>query len=160
MKRTLLLLFTVLSLSPVQAQESYYGLGGTVLALFSEGTGYLLGLQLGGPIGAGLELRGTLDTVLIASNIGFDLLYPFALSAGTKGYIGGGAGFFYQLAFASVSAPRSLSGTFEFHGTVGLEYGSKTSGLYAEVQPYFLLGQSVCNQGSSGRQYLLLALRA
>ena len=91
MKRTLLLLATVLVLSSVQAH--YYGFGGTVLASLDEGNGYLLGLQLGGPVGAGLELRGTLDTAFVTSNLGFDLLYPFALSAVTRGYAGGGADF-------------------------------------------------------------------
>ena len=149
MKRILLLLATVLVLSSAQAQ-SYYGFGGTVLASLDEGTGYLLGLQLGGPVGAGLELRGTLDTVFITSNLGFDLLYPFALSTATRGYAGGGADFLYQLLFASVSAPRSSSGTFGFHGTVGLEYHPKTVGVYGELQPYFLLSKLFAVKARAG----------
>ena len=136
MKRTLLLLATVLVLSSAQAQ-SYYGFGSTVLASLDEGTGYLLGLQLGGPVGAGFELRGTLDTALIASNLGFDLLYPFALSSTTQGYVGGGADFLHLL----FSAPDSYGNTFGFHGTVGLEYRPETVGVYGELQPYFLLSK-------------------
>ena len=135
MKRILLLLVTVSALSSAQAH--YYGFGATVLASLGEGTGYLLGLQLGGPVGSGLELRGTLDTVLIASNLGFDLLYPFALSPVTRGYAGGGADFLYLL----FSAPDSYGNTFGFHGTIGLEYRPRAVGLYGELQPYFLLGK-------------------
>ena len=130
MKRTLLLLATVLVLSSVQAH--YYGFGGTVLASLDEGNGYLLGLQLGGPVGSGLELRGTLDTVLIASNLGFGLLYPFALSTVTRGYAGGGADFLHLL----FSVPDSYGNTFGFHSTVGLEYRPETVGVYGELQPY------------------------
>ena len=148
MKRTLLLLITVLVISSAQAH--YYGFGGTALASLGGGTGYLLGLQLGGPVGSGLELRGTLDTVLITSNLGFDLLYPFALSSTTQGYVGGGADFFYQLLFASVSAPSSSSGTFGFHGTIGLEYRPNTVGVYGELQPYSLPGKLFAVKARAG----------
>lgn len=105
---------------------------------FTDGAVPLLGLQLGGPVTERLELRGTLDTLLIASNIGADLLYPFAVSEDVRGYIGGGADFIYlvipELAYGS---------SFGLHATAGLEYLTGAVGFYGEVQPYILLSSPI-----------------
>ncbi len=52
-------LLAVLGLSVGQARESYYGFGPTGLVTLGDFTEFefLLGLQLGGPVAAGLELR-------------------------------------------------------------------------------------------------------
>lgn len=136
----MLSLLAVLGLSVGQARESYYGFGPTGLVTLGDFTefGFLLGLQLGGPVAAGLELRGTLDTVLIASNIGADLLYPFAISADTRGYAGGGADFFHF-----VFSDPEYGNTFGLHGTAGLEFYNGNTGLYSEVQPYLLLDRTL-----------------
>ena len=141
-KWRILALLVTLSLGFGWAQKSYYGFGGTALISLGDVTefGFLAGLQLGGPVAYGLELRGSLDTALIASDIGVDLLYPFAVSADTRGYAGGGAHFLH-LVFAT---PDSYGNTFGLHGTAGLEYRTgDTTGLYSEVRPYLLLGDTL-----------------
>lgn len=123
-----------------QARESYYGFGPTGLVTLGDFTefGFLLGLQLSGPVAASLELRGTLDTVLIASNIGVDLLYPFAMSVDTRAYAGGGADFFHF-----VFPDPEYGNAFGLHGTAGLEFYNGNTGLYSEVQPYLLLDRTL-----------------
>ena len=123
-----------LALGVGQAQESYFGVGGTVVTNFAGGAAPLLGLQLGGPVADDLELRGTLDTLIFLSNLGLELLYTFEVSPDVKGYAGGGGDFVYLF------LPDLLSeGGFALHGTAGLELRTGTVGFYGEVQPYTLV---------------------
>lgn len=150
MKRTALTtLIAVFSLSAAQAQGTYFGLSYTGLVAFSEeigiGYGYLGGLQLGGPVAGGFELRGTLETIVVASIFGVDLLHPFTLSTATRGYVGGGADFIYSVYTGRNPDGGSLSGSsFGLHGTAGLESrASRALGFYGEVQPYFPLDRTL-----------------
>lgn len=95
-------------------------------------------MQAGGPVAETLELRGTLDTVLLLSILGADLLYPFAVSPTLEGYAGGGADFAYLFVSGLAAA-----GTLMLHATAGLEVRSGGLGIYGEVQPYTLLSAPI-----------------
>ncbi len=137
-KRWVMVLATTLALGVGQAQESYFGVGGTVVTNFTDGAAPLLGLQLGGSVAEALKLRGTLDTLIFFSNLGLELLYTFEVSPDLKGYAGGGGDFVY------IFLPGLAEGSaFALHGTVGLELRTGTVGFYGEVQPYALLGAPI-----------------
>lgn len=139
MKRTaLLILMAVLSLSTVQAQERYFGVGASVLTNFVDGVFPLLSLQLGGSVADKLELRGTLETLLLISNAGVDLLYTFPVAEEVRGYAGGGADLFF-IVLPGVTADLAPGA----HGTVGLEYPTGNVRFYSEIQLYLLLALPV-----------------
>lgn len=91
-------------------------------------------LQLGGPISETLELRGTLESLLVTGNLGLDILYPLALNTpDARLYVGGGINtrlYFYY--------PNG----FNLRGVLGGEYFLATepegepTGLFAEVRTY------------------------
>lgn len=137
-KQWFLAMVAVLCLGVSQAQGSYAGVGVSLLTNFSDGAVPLLSLQFGSQVAENLELRGTLDTLLIASNVGADLLYPFSVSEDVQGYAGGGVDFIY-LFIPGVAGGSS----FGLHATAGLEYLTGTVGLYGEVQPYALLSAPI-----------------
>ncbi|CAA9583911.1 MAG: hypothetical protein AVDCRST_MAG86-3491 [uncultured Truepera sp.] len=137
-KAWLLSVLAVLGLGVAQAQESYFGVGASVLTNFTDGAAPLLNLQFGGPVADTLELRGTVDTLLFLSNLGADLLYAFDVSPEVEGYAGGGVDFAY------IFIPGLAAGSaFALHGTAGLEYRTGAVGLYGEVQPYGLLSAPI-----------------
>lgn len=128
MKRILPVLLALLILSCAGAQNSYFGLRLAYTPIDFFGTQLpLFGFQLGAPVADNLELRGTLDTVVLLSFAQVDLLYSVGFSDDLRGYVGGG--------------PDVLSvGPFQYpsaavHGTAGLEYETGRVGLFAEAQP-------------------------
>ena len=125
-----------LILIPVgRAQENYLGFG--LANFFAPGAIVVLlpSVQVGGAIGSGFEVRGTLETVLIASNVGIDLLYTLPLTDNTRGYVGGGADLLHQASFET-DFSDTPSVTLGAHGTVGVRHRIRNAGFYGEVQPY------------------------
>ncbi len=130
------LLVVLICAGTAQAQRgSYFGFGVSYYATFAElSTNYLYpSLQIGGPISIG-ELRGTLESILLSSNLGLDVLYPIALDIpNTKLYAGGDVStrlyFIYPY-------------NFDLRAVVGGEYffaregGSAPPGIFGEVRTY------------------------
>lgn len=118
-----------------RAQENYFGFGAA--NFFAPGAGIVLlpSVQFGGAIGYGLEVRGTLETVVLASTVGVDLLYAFPVAADVRGYVGGGADLLYQVPF-EISSADLPNAAFGAHGTVGVRHRNGNAGFYGEVQPY------------------------
>ncbi len=132
MKRFLLVLLTLSALSCAGAQSSYFGLHVAYTSIDFFGAQLpLFGLQLGGPVANNLELRGTVDTIVLLSLAQVDLLYSEGFSDGLRGYIGGGPDVTFVDLFRYPSAA--------VHGTAGLEYRTGSVGFFAEVQPIVFL---------------------
>lgn len=140
MKRTALLTlwltltFVGLGTSKAQVQDAYFGFG-----IAYDSASALLGypnpsLQIGGPLTETLEIRGTLESLLVVSDLGLEVLYPFALSPDIRLYAGGGINvpffFFYPDGFVV----RSVFGG---------EYFLEPVGLFAEVRLAWRLGGRV-----------------
>jgi hypothetical protein len=137
MKRWLWMVFLCFCMGLVEAQErgSYVGFGVSYATFSGLVPNYPQpSLQVGGPISETLELRGTLESLLITGNLGLDILYPLALSApDARLYAGGGVNtrlYFYY--------PDG----FDLCGVVGGEYFPATEpeaepiGVFAEVRVY------------------------
>lgn len=125
MKRTLLLLVTVLALSSAQARTQYLGVGA---ALIGDELSFglpLLSLQYGTFLSESLELRGRIDTILFVTDIGVDLLYTQGLTDDLRGYVGGGVNLLTILGPGAASA---------VHLAVGLEYRTASIGVFGDVQ--------------------------
>ncbi len=76
MKRAVLVLFALLTLSCAQAQDLYFGLRVDVVADISENVVVPLpGLQLGFHVLDNVELRGSLATLLFVNFFQVDVLY-------------------------------------------------------------------------------------
>lgn len=128
MQRFLLVLIALVTLSCVQAQGSYFGLRLAYTPIDFFGTQLpLFGFQLGVSVADNLELRGTLDTVVLLSFAQVDLLYSVGFSDDLRGYVGGGPDVTFVDLFRYPSAA--------VHGTAGLEYRTGRVGLFAEAQP-------------------------
>ncbi len=131
-------LFFCLAVSSVQAQErrSYFGIGVSYATYTGGDPNYPLpSIQVGGPISETLELRGTLESIAIISNLGLDLLYPVMLEdADARFYLGGGANsrFFayYPIGF---DLRLILGGEYFFESSSS----SLPSGLFGETRIYF-----------------------
>lgn len=131
MERWLIILLMVCGFSSARAQEGYFGVGTALFTNFSGGFSVFptLAFQGGCLIANDLELRATLDTVFIGSDLGVDLLYTFEIpNASLKGYIGGGPDLFFVF-FGG--------GAFGLHGTFGVETVSASTRFFAEVQPIY-----------------------
>jgi len=136
--RWILLRLAVLGIGWGQAR-SYYGLGVSLSSSSEYSLVPLLSVQVGGPAApefGSLELRATLDTVLLFSNVGFDAFasvrYP---DAALRLYLGGGPDVFV---FMAVDPPPGWEGPqvfFGAHGTVGLEALTGSVRPFAELQP-------------------------
>jgi hypothetical protein len=136
MKRTALLalwltLGFIAGTSKAQVQAAYVGFG-----IAHDSVSALLGypypsLQVGGPLTATLEIRGTVESLLVVSDVGLEVLYPFASSPALRLYAGGGVNvpffFFYPNGFGA-------------RGVFGGEYTLETAGLFAEVRLAWRLG--------------------
>jgi len=122
--RWLLPLFAMLCLSSTQAQ-SYFGVGASVVNLFIP----LPSVQVGGPVAERVELRITLDSVLVINDLGLDVLYTFPIpDAPLKGYVGGGP----DVVWVLIAGGRPFLAA---HATAGLEYLTDNLGIYGELQP-------------------------
>lgn len=134
MKRSLLVLLALLTLTCAGAQGSYFGLrvavvGPPNLSLVVP----LPGFQLGGPVLGNVELRVSLLTLLLANFVQVDVLYTQNLSDALRGY-GGVGGDVGGIAFYDDGS------VFGVHATAGLEYGVGSGiGLFGEVQPLYVL---------------------
>lgn len=137
MKGCLWMIFLCLCVGLVEAQErgSYAGFGVSYATFSGLIPNYPQpSLQAGGPISETLELRGTLESLLVAGNLGLDILYPLALSApDARLYVGGGVNtrlYFYY--------PNG----FDLRGVLGGEYfpandpEAEAIGVFAEVRVY------------------------
>lgn len=132
MKRFLLVLLTLSALSCAGAQSSYFGLHVAYTSIDFFGVQLpLLGLEYGGPVANNLELRGTVDTIVLFSFAQADLLYSVGFSDDLRGYVGGGPGVGFIGLFYLPAA--------EVHTTAGLEYRTGSVGFFAEVQPIVFL---------------------
>lgn len=135
MNRAALVLFALLALSCAQAQASYFGIRADVVGKLSplSVVAPLVGVQLGTPVLANVELRASLLTALIAAVLQADVLYTQDLSDTLRGYGGVGADL-GQVAFGDAQT------FFGVHATAGVEHrlGSGT-GLFGEVQPLYVL---------------------
>jgi len=117
------LLIVLICAGTAQAQRgSYFGFGVSCYATFAElSSNYLYpGLQIGGPISIG-ELRGTLESILLSSNLGLDVLYPIALDipnpsstrAATSAHV-----YISSTHIISICAPWSAESTFSLERVV------------------------------------------
>ena len=130
-------LFICLVTSSVQAQRgSYFGIGATYTTSsgVSPARNVLPSIQVGGLISDSLELRGTLESLVIVSNLGLDVLYPVTLeNAAARLYLGGGVSshFFAYLPMG-----------FDLRLVLGGEYFFKATtsplliGLFGEARIY------------------------
>ena len=138
MKRWVVGLLALCALSTAQAQTFY--VGGS-LALLTDGrySSPFIGVQVGGALGLGVELRAALETQLYASGASVDLLYRSQLKAGLSGYGGVGADLLIlplmQPTPAVALATPLGEGSFTLHGTLGLEARPSQIGFFGEVQP-------------------------
>ncbi len=131
------MVFLCLCVGLVEAQVrgSYVGFGVSYATFSGLVPNYpQLSLQVGGPISETLELRGTLESLLVSSNLGLDILYPLALSApDARLYAGGGLNtrpyFYYPNGFDL----RVVLGGEYFPAT---EPEAETIGAFTEVRVY------------------------
>lgn len=96
MKRILLTVLPIFALAVGHAQTQergpYFGIGASYAASIPVVIGDLRPhLQVGGPIAANVELRGTLTSLLVQSTLGLELLYaPKLATENARLYVGGG----------------------------------------------------------------------
>ncbi len=133
MKRPLPVLLALLALSCASAQDAYFGLHVDVVGSPDPGSvAPLGGLQLGGPLLDGVELRASGFVLVLVNFLQVDLLYWQRLSDTLRGYAGGGPD---VLLLAFTDGPA-----LGVHGTAGVEYRTGSLiGLFAEVQPIFVV---------------------
>jgi hypothetical protein len=122
----LLTVLTLFSTSNAQSRDAYVGVGGAYLVVLP-----LLSVQVGGAVSDLIELRATLDTLLLANVVGGDVLFTLFPEPALKVYLGAGP----DLLFAP-----GYGGGFDFHGTAGVEYRTEDGfgpiGIYGEIKPY------------------------
>lgn len=143
MKRVVLVLFTLFTLSCAQAQDSYFGFRVDVVVApdLVDIAGVpkvsavvpLPALQLGFSIFDNVELRGSFLTLLIVNFLQVDVLYTHHLSDTFRAY-GGVGGDLGGIAFIEGG------GVVGVHATAGLEFQLGSGiGLFGEVQPLYIL---------------------
>lgn len=133
MHRCLILGIAGLCFNLSQAQTSYVGLGVSCGAYTQAYPGCPVpGFHISGPIFDGLELRGTIESIVVASSLGVDLLYPVLLkSTRAELYLGGGASV-RLLGFSPVGADlRGILG-----GIYPLDRKPIPIDLFAELRLY------------------------
>ncbi len=95
----------------------------------------LLSVQIGGPISEGLELRGTIESLVVASNLGLDVFYPLGLNTpDARLYVGGGVSTRFYVYYPYGFDLRSVFGGEYF---VGSEISPLPLGFFGEVRTYF-----------------------
>lgn len=149
MGRYLLMVF-LLCVGTAQAQRgSYFGFGVSYATFSGLSPNYPQpSFQIGGPV-SGTELRGTLESLVVAGNLGLDVLYPFSGGANTRLYVGGGVNtrlyFYYPNGF-------DLRAIFGGEYFVAGEGGSAPLGIFGEVRTYLtgLLAGSPTVEGRVG----------
>ncbi len=125
------ILLVLLSLSFASAQDSYFGVGLSAYTDFTN-LGALPSFQFGTSVSDSVELRATVDSVILASIIGVDLLYSEQLpKEDARYYLGGGADFVFALLPGIVNFAAAASA----HATLGYESISDNVGIFAEAQP-------------------------
>lgn len=73
----MVLIGSFFGLAQAQERSGYVGFGVSYATFTGVIPNYPApSLQVGGPVSDALELRGTLESLLVVSNIGLDLLYP------------------------------------------------------------------------------------
>lgn len=135
MGRYLVIVFLI-CFGTAQAQRgSYFGVGVSYYATFAElSSNYLYpSLQIGGPVSVG-ELRGTLESIVIAGELGLDFLYPLPLAIpNIRLYTGGGVVTRLYLFFPdSLDVRAVFGGEYFFAG----EGSSAPLGIFGEVRTY------------------------
>ena len=133
MRRYWLIGFLLLTGTAEAQRGSYFGFGVSYATYSGLSTNYPQpSLQVGGPV-ADLELRGTLESLLVAGNLGLDVLYPFIDTVDARLYAGGGVNtrlyFFYPNGFDL----RAVFGGEYFFAD---DSGSPPSGVFGEVRTY------------------------
>lgn len=123
------------------AQRAYVGAN---LTLLTDGyyTSPLFGVQVGGSLLPGLELRGAFETVVLGSSLSADLLYRVGPFGPLEGYVGAGPEVLFAPTAAVLPAQVTPLGTPNagLHGTVGLELRTGALGFFGELQPILTLG--------------------
>jgi hypothetical protein len=131
MNKTIIILCIVFA--PAMAQNTYVGIGGSLLFMPDVGAFPLPSIQVGGEIADTVELRATLDSLIFASLIGVDALFTDSLpDTKARFYLGGGVtAFIFTLGQFSGSA-------FGLRTPLGLEFYTMPEqqfGIYAEALP-------------------------
>lgn len=135
MKRLWILVafLSCLTWGTAQVRTGYVGFGVSYASYTGIVPNYPMpSLQVGGPLERGLELRGTLESLLIVSNIGLDVLYPIELTA-ADGWLYGGLGGnlrFFALYPSNFDLREVLGGEFPLAGE------TEPVNLFTEVRIY------------------------
>ena len=138
MKKSVLLMAFLIWASFATAQKTYVGLGLSLPIVFDVGVVALPGFQVGGEIAEHVELRGTLDTVIVANIIGLDVLYTDGIpDTNARWYAGGGMSTLI-VAFAQAGGIG-----FGLRTPIGAEFfitPEQNIGIFAEAQPNIFFG--------------------
>lgn len=139
MKKIVLLVFILgCFASVVWGQNTYVGVGVSLPIVFGVGAFPLPGFQVGGQVADHVEIRGTLDTLIVANLVAVDVFYTAPIAdANARWYGGGGAG-----VLGVFIADIGGAVAFLVHAPVGVEYftsDQKQMGLFGEVQPGIVL---------------------
>ncbi len=131
--RVLFIMLCCLTWSVAQARSGYVGFGVSYATYTGVVPNYPLpSLQVGTELGDGLELRGTLESLLIVSNIGLDMLYRIDLESDSAWLYTGGGG--------NMRLYGPYPNGFDLRGVLGGEFPLESDGLpyslFAEVRLY------------------------
>lgn len=134
--RYLLMLFMVGVLGNAAAQNTFAGFGVTLVTNFSDISPPLPSLQLGGFVSDTVVVRGVLESLILVTLLGVDVLYVTPLpDSDARGYVGGGA----DVGVAIVPF-LGTGAIFGVHGTAGIEWLTGQLGIFAETQPALYFG--------------------
>lgn len=128
-----IIVLSCLTWSTARERPGYVGLGLSYATYTGVMPNYPMpSFQVGGPLEGGLELRGTLESLIIVSNIGFDVLYLTQLTQ-MNGWLYSGLGGNVRF-FALYPNGFDLRGVFG--GEFPLETGTSPIHLFAEMRLY------------------------
>jgi hypothetical protein len=138
MKKSVLLIVFLIWASFATAQKMYVGAGLSLPIIFNAGVIALPGFQVGGEIAEHVELRGVLETVIVANLIGLDVLYTDVIpDTNARWYAGGG------VSTLIVAVEQAGGIGFGLRTPIGAEFfitPEQNMGIFAEAQPNIFFG--------------------